>query len=121
MTAPQGVAVNTAGDVFIGDVGNDRVRAVTTHLGVADNVETSGSGIKVFPNPSNYNCTLIVTAALGEKAYVTVTNVGGREICRFTTGTNQPVVMPTGWSPGVYMINATVAGKQFSAQLFIQN
>jgi trimeric autotransporter adhesin len=119
---PQGVAVNNAGDIFIGDVGNNRVRMVTTQLdGVGLPPKSDPLVITIFPNPAKGNFTLQVNAVatLGN-IVVVMSDVNGKETDRLTIPANKQVSVATCCAPGVYTVSASCGNEHYTEKLIIE-
>ncbi len=118
--APSGVVVNPAGDIYIGDLANNRVRVVSSYLSASDNLGGEMEGMTVFPNPSSHQCTITVSVPDAPDIELTITDISGREVYRHSVATKKPVVVVTDWSPGVYIVSASAGQYQFSQKLVIQ-
>ncbi len=119
---PSGITVSPFGDIFIGDVGNDRVRMFTT--GMVDKVEEYEKAeyrIRVSPNPCRSNCTMNITSPASDRARVVVTDMSGVSVLCFQANTNQAVPLPTAHLPcGTYLISSSIDGQQLTAKWIIE-
>lgn len=87
MSSPQGIAVAPNGDIFIGDVGNSRVRMITTHVAAIKENATTKNDFEVFPNPST-NLVYLKRASL-EECTLTLTDIHGHELRTVKMNKNQ--------------------------------
>jgi hypothetical protein len=71
------ITVDAAGDIFVADRSNNRVRKINSILGVNEISETNNS-INVYPNPSNGSFTIALNGA-GYKS-MTVYDVTGKAL-----------------------------------------
>jgi hypothetical protein len=121
LRSPQGVTVSKSGEIYIGDVGNHRVRMVTTGIiDEVDGVKMPAGSVEVYPNPCHKQCTIVLKNAVTEKAEIVISNLAGEEIYWYITVTNSPVTLQTTWPPGAYIISATVGQQHFTGKLFIE-
>jgi hypothetical protein len=98
LALPQGVAVAPNGEIFIGDVANNRVRMITTHVSAVPDVVAAERGICIYPNPAQGR--LFVNAPGGaDIAGVMVTDVLGRRVCAEVV---DGVINIAGWADGLY-------------------
>jgi hypothetical protein len=98
LALPQGVAVASNGDIFIGDVANNRMRMITTHVSAVPDVVAAERGICIYPNPAQGK--LFVKAPGGAViAGIVVTDVLGR---RVRAEVVDGVINIAGWADGLY-------------------
>jgi NHL repeat-containing protein len=88
--SPQGVAVNSLGEVFVVDSGNNRVQKFTNYGGFVTSWGTPGIGPGHFGFPVYLD--VINTGTVVLKEYVYVVDVGNYRIHVFTW---KPDVQPT--------------------------
>ena len=101
LCGPQGVAVGSSGDIYIGDVCSNRVRLVVTYpVGIKDIIKHEFD-FTLYPNPANQVVT--IEAYLKSNYAVTIIDVLGRLIYKdsFTDKIQIPVA---NWQPGVYSV-----------------
>ena len=101
LCGPQGIAVGSSGDVYIGDVCNNRVRLVVTYPVAIKDIVIHEFGISIYPNPavekvnieSNFKgrCAIIITDVLGRSIYK-------------DSFTNKIQIPVANWQPGVYYV-----------------
>lgn len=115
-----GIAVAPNGDVYIGDVGNHRVRLVTTHLVGITGPEAGTDGLSVFPNPASGAVTVVLTEATGIEAEATVVAVDGRVMDSFCLRANAPLHLSTPWPAGNYVINITAGSRKLSKVITVR-
>lgn len=64
--SPVGVAVNDSGDVYVSDLGNDRVRLITKHPLKVENIGAAGnSRMRIWPNPCSEKVHVKIIGAAG--------------------------------------------------------
>jgi sugar lactone lactonase YvrE len=82
LNVPENVAFDAAGNMYIADNGNNRIRKVTGIVGLGvDKVTAVNAQIKVYPNPSNGNFQLGITnEELGMSNTVEVYNMLGEKV-----------------------------------------
>ncbi len=114
---PQGVVVSNSGDVYIGDVGNNRIRLVTTHPMGVTNIFNLVQSINIYPNPCHDYFTARINSALNEQAQVIITDITGTEIRKFTTITNQLITVQLDWPRGIYVVNITTENEHFTKKI----
>lgn len=118
---PSGIAMGSAGEIFISDMGNDRVRMISYTLANSENPAMNKTGMRVSPNPSHGDCTLYITTPASEKANITITNVTGSKVSEFEAASNQEVSLPAGHLPcGIYIIQASTQQERFTCRWIIK-
>ena len=115
-----GVAVSNNGDIYIGDVSNNRVRMVTTRALQTTSFVNSLCGLNVYPNPCQNYCTLNVIASTNEQVDVIISDIIGRKIVELKMRTNEPVIISTRWPPGVYTVNAITTLLQYYDKIIVR-
>jgi sugar lactone lactonase YvrE len=118
--SPGGLAVAPIGDVFIGDVQNNRVRMITTHVTTVPDVAGNEDGIYIYPNPAQQHFTILIKAAKETIADVVITNQEGKEVARKTIKTNNPTLINVPWPSGIYLVNASMGGNYYTSKIEIK-
>ena len=95
MSQPNGVAFDEAGNLYIADWLNCRIRKVGSNGSSngggstqATTVEAGGIGINIFPNPNNGVFSINVSASMREKATVMIMTMDGRLVKEMPIQTN---------------------------------
>jgi trimeric autotransporter adhesin len=105
----QGVAAAPNGDVFIGDVGNNRIRMVTTHVAGVNETAITQPDFAIYPNPSADK--IFVRCASVTESEGTVWSMDGKVVARFCVPANEPVEVAVKWPAGSYVVKvATKTG-----------
>jgi hypothetical protein len=122
LAAPQGVAVNEQGEIFIGDCGNNRVRMVTNKaIAVEQIASRDKGGISVFPNPTKGDFSLQVNASTSSgNIQVAISDINGKEVDKLTVPTNKPTAVTSCYAPGMYMMSANSGGVRYTGQLVVE-
>ena len=113
--APEGVAINHLGYIYIADRGNDIIRFIgppdtMSNVGVAHVNNNSPSVLSVYPNPAQSGYfTANLTSTATEKAEITIVNVFGETVKKLNTITNSPVSIFLNQAPGIYFLSAATA------------
>ena len=104
---PGGLAIDSCGNIYFGDVGNGRFRKITYpkcgYLSV-DEMQTSNQTITIFPNPA-YN-EITITATVKIKT-VTISNLIGQEVYKREYDTEKAEVNIAMLPAGVYVVSTT--------------
>ncbi len=120
LCAPQGVAVNDSGNVYIGDVCNNRIRLLTKHPLNINNISSTDQGINIYPNPCQNYSTIKITAGITEPVDVVIENITGTIVYKLNTPTNKSFTIQFDWPPGVYIINATTSQQHFNQKVIVE-
>ena len=115
---PTGVAVTNMGDIYIADYSNSRIRFVA-HNDLVSNTSSHRVEINVYPNPTNGAFTLCITTANPEPVSVTITNLEGQTVKKFTMVSNSEFIVKLNEPPGIYLIRATGANSTLSHEILI--
>lgn len=104
-----GVAAAPNGDVFIGDVGNNRIRMVTTHVAGVSETTVTQPQLAVYPNP--FTDKIFVRYASVTESDGTVWSMDGKVVARFCVPGNEPAEVAVNWPAGSYVVQvATKTG-----------
>lgn len=124
---PMGVWVDNAGDMYIADAGNNRIRKVSvsgvspiTPKGNAGSISgASGETVMVYPNPANglFNISVGETYA---NTSVTVLNVLGQQVYNGTLAGQMAQVNLAGMPAGTYTLMLGSGSTQHIEKLTIQ-
>ncbi len=107
---PSGVAIGSAGAVYIADNNNNRIRYMPEPMAV--NSVTNTLSVNIFPNPNQGTFTICVFSNMQENLLITISDVMGRTVKEIGTSTDKPVEVRLTNPPGTYIIN--VAGPRGS-------
>jgi hypothetical protein len=119
---PSGVAVSPSGDIFIGVMGDNRVRMITTGMvDKVDGVMAPDGSMLVYPNPGRGFGNLMVSTPINVQAWITVADATGTTVLEFESPTNRAVALPAAHLPcGAYFISTTIGGQQLTAKWIIE-
>ncbi len=103
------IAVDSAGNLYMADADNNRIRYVTTTVGVG-NVKRVSADMTVYPNPtSTGRFELNLRSMNNEKATVIISDVAGKVVYTATAATNQPISVNLDQPAGIYLVTAESA------------
>ena len=107
LCAPQGVAVDNSGNIYIGDVCNSRIRLITMHPERVNNLSGNQQGISIYPNPANDKVTIV--AKTNNTYTLVITDVLGRSVYKdnFTGRVQLPL---NNWQSGFYYVQVVSEG-----------
>ncbi len=113
---PNGVATDTAGNVYIGDNSNARVRAVTKYI-PPTKVEELPAGMQVSlqPNPSSGHIGLTVGGT--GKGVMTLTNVNGQTVGQFDFQAGNTASISLNLPTGMYFYKVVCNNKAATGKL----
>ncbi|WP_136152987.1 T9SS type A sorting domain-containing protein [Flavobacterium sangjuense] len=97
---PEGVAIDSAGNIYIGDQSNERIRKITQQLGVTHN--NIDSKITVYPNP----VTTVLTLQLENDCSldkISITDLSGKIILQTQ---NSNTINVENLAKGIYIMEA---------------
>ena len=103
---PEGVAVDSSGNVFVADYGNHRVREIKITDSVTAIKKIPEGSFKVFPNPSKGLFT-IRTNLSQNSCNVGVYNMVGEKVYRSDFNTSEFMIDLSGMPAGIYMLYIT--------------
>ncbi len=106
LNGPAGVAVDNAGNMYIADGNNFRIRKVTDYLSVASAQVTSGS-VQAYPNPAHNIVYVAVSSSLTGQEQVVLMNAVGQEVYHAPLLLNKQPIDISALASGVYMLQIT--------------
>ncbi len=118
LAGPGGIAVAPNGDIYIGDVGSNRVRMITTrdipHPNSVNN-RAIQEGIKIYPNPSG---EIIHIEYLCECCTIKVTDLSGQQVqIGDVNRTAAAASVDAGrWANGIYIVQVLQDNKVIDTQ-----
>ncbi|MES2516034.1 MAG: T9SS type A sorting domain-containing protein [Bacteroidota bacterium] len=101
-THPTAICYSVAGDLYVADNDNYRVRTVFLVDGVKDQFD-SHAGINVFPNPTSGNFTISFPA---DAKKIKITNAVGQVICEYNV-TTETVMNSKLFESGIYFVSVS--------------
>jgi len=104
INSPSGITMDTDGNLYIADYGNQRIRKVT-NVGVMskNEIKKNLSSLKVFPNPANNLITLNPSVELNQ---ITIYNLVGEIVLQTKSKNKQEQIDISKLSSGVYILQA---------------
>ena len=115
---PAGVTVDNAGNLYITEYDNCRVRFVTSAAGV-NNINYCAENLLLYPNPAHGNVTVVVTTSINEQAQLTITNLLGEKVAEYSIETNKPANIRLDERAGNYFVTASTPQGTQSAKLVV--
>lgn len=115
----QGVAVAPNGDVFIGDVGNNRIRMVSNHIAGASQTHATAPKVEVYPNPATDFINVELSGITAQEAEVTIHTIDGRLVGRYCMQPTAPLRLSASWPAGTYVVLVTTATATMSKTITI--
>ncbi|MCD6013490.1 MAG: hypothetical protein K0Q79_3352 [Flavipsychrobacter sp.] len=100
---PTGIAVDAAGNIYIADFRNNRIRHINSTVGVGP-VITMADDILIYPNPCSGQFMVNIVSAVDAEVQVSITDLSGQRIKEFTVRTNAPRNVPFDVAPGIYIL-----------------
>jgi trimeric autotransporter adhesin len=109
-----GLIASKEGDIYIGDVTNNRVRMISYTLGQADKYIATEPGMRITPNPCSNNCTMSIQAPMSEGAEISIIDITGKEVyTAMLPGGAAKVTIEVGdWAKGTYLVQVTNKGER---------
>ena len=116
---PVGIAMNTEGDIYIANDGEDRVRRVSSAVFVQQ--INSESELEIYPNPCKSYFTIKTITGTNEPARFTLIDMTGQRIKVLQGTTNSLLVIPLDGVPrGTYVLYAETTTNMQSEKIIVQ-
>ena len=116
-TFPSDVALDAAGNLYICDQNNSRIRKVSNNAtGIMTNLPPALS-VQTFPNPIGETFTLKISSPQNEQAEIIITNAIGQKIIKKTAQTNIPTNISLDVPTGVYLLSVTTASQKWTGKI----
>jgi sugar lactone lactonase YvrE len=124
LNGPHGIALDFAGNLYIADEGNSRIRMVDLTVGIPE-INSSSNGLNIYRNPSTGDLTMIST--LSEPlphSTIGIYDVMGqiafrKDIGNLPKGYNSIEINIPRLASGVYLIELSAGEKHFLKKLII--
>ena len=126
---PQGLAVDTAGNLYIADEANNRIRKVykVTLVSGVQQISGQNSNLNVFPNPNNGTFTIkgSLNSTNDDNLMVSVMNVSGQVVYKSNIVVHNGVIntlvaLERSLPEGYYLLNIQSATQNEIAKFIIQ-
>lgn len=118
---PAGVHVDNAGNMYIADYNNHRVRKVNGSITLGtNNVVKNTLSVSVAPQPSDGSFMLTVSSAADENIDISITDITGRVVKQMSVASNKQVAVHLDVPPGMYTLNASGAYGSCNEKLVIE-
>jgi len=118
---PAGITTDVKGGLYIADMGNNRIRYLSTPITAVKNISTPPADLLIYPNPSNGNFSLYLPAAIQGQVSVVVANDIGIPVHEFVTSGNTLNNVSLKAPPGIYFVTVTTPGAKWTKQVTILN
>ena len=117
---PSGIDIDTAGNIYIGDAGNNRVREITLDSpSKVNSVVGSIAHLSITPNPNQGSFIVQLSAPITEKITIRITDVLGVLVQETKSVTNATININTSLPPGIYFIHAITPSQQCTQKIII--
>jgi len=114
-----GVTVDTEGNIYIADQGNERVRKIGNWTGV-NNVSHDEVAMDIAPNPSTGDVVINLHHVPAATAALQITDIMGRPLQELQTATAQPIPLHIDGPPGIYLVTVTTAQGRETQKIVVQ-
>ncbi len=101
MKGPCATAINAAGDIYIVDAVNNRIRKITDYTSLLVGNTSSKNDFSIFPNPANSKITISSTQMIRK---VAIYNLEGQVVYSANCFANNLPVDVSGLSNGIYLV-----------------
>ncbi len=113
-----GVAIDSAGSIYIADFGNSRIRYIRNTEGVSS-INSTKEFLNIYPNPNNGAFTVNIAASIQEQANVRISNLLGTKIKEVVVTTNKLFEIQLSDPPGVYLLTVITQNKMWSEKVIL--
>jgi sugar lactone lactonase YvrE len=115
---PIGITVDISDNLYIADYSNGRIRYIKSTVDVPVTNFNSDTFVS-YPNPNMGSFVTKIISATNEPAYITITNLVGQTIQKFSTNTNESISIHLNEPDGVYIIIAVTTHVRLTDKLVI--
>lgn len=106
---PEGIALDSRGQLFICDKGNDRIRLVTGVLDI-NTISHEQLSLRLFPNPNDGDFTVNFSSPVEEQVHLVIASITGQKVRDIIASANSLIqVSLRGVAPGIYHLSAATA------------
>lgn len=121
LNAPNHIAFNSAGDLFVDDDGNMRIRKVNLSILVkVENVSGTDEHMTISPNPCKGSFKLGLPESAGDQVRVVITNALGQKIKEFEMTNNKQVTVDLNVPSGIYFVNTVSGSEMYSGKIIVE-
>ncbi len=114
---PYGVATDTAGNIYIADYANNRIRYVT-HPTIVKPIPGASAKIEIYPNPCEGAFTLHIYSGVNEPVQIIITNLLGQKIKDIPATTNKTLEIQLEAPAGMYFLNV-ITGREVRSEKIV--
>ncbi len=115
---PVGITTDTAGNIYIADAGNNRIRFITSTLAIPE--INNKNSIRIYPNPFTEHVSIRINTDIAETVRIWVTNMLGQRIKELIAQTNTQVDLSMAIPAGIYTINAQTSKICLSEKIIVK-
>lgn len=116
--APEGIAVDKYGNIYISDGGNGRVRSIRSFVFVPTLENRSGS-LNTYPNPNKGHFIATVISAIDERIKIKITNIAGNVMKELDGVTNKAALIDFDAPDGIYFVTAIAASGIWNTKILL--
>ena len=116
--SPVGIAIDNTGNIYISDLGNERIRYIRNIVGVSI-LSSLHDDVLAYPNPSDGTFNILVSSKTIKQVSVSIIDQLGRTIKQLHVQANEVTTVQEHIPPGMYFLsvkdetNATETTKLF--------
>ncbi len=114
---PNGVAVNSAGDIFVADYNNHAIRHITKPTAVS--IAMPPASFTIYPNPSQGTIQLFIPSASLQLAAISICNAAGKMVFNENARTGSVVPISLSQPAGVYFYSVTFGDTRWQGTLVL--
>jgi len=101
--SPVGIAIDNTGNIYISDLGNERIRYIRNTVGVST-LNSLHDELLVYPNPSEGMFNILASSKTSKQLSVSIIDQLGRTIRQFHVQTNEVTTVQEHIPPKVYFL-----------------